>query len=64
MAAPRSRVISSFTVIKGSLIDETYAAFAAWDFWLTKLENLQRLEQGGAHRGVERRTGLATSARC
>ena len=45
MADPRSNVVSSFTIIKGSLIDETYAAFAAWDFSLTKLENLQRLEQ-------------------
>jgi hypothetical protein len=45
MSASRSRVVSSFTVIKGSLIDETYAAFAAWDFSLTKLQNLQRLEQ-------------------
>jgi hypothetical protein len=40
----RSSVVSSFTVIKGSLIDETYAAFAAWDFSLSKLQNLQRLE--------------------
>ena len=29
MAASRSKVVSSFTIIKGSLIDETYAAFAA-----------------------------------
>jgi hypothetical protein len=41
----RSGVVSSFTVIKGSLIDETYAAFAAWDFSLTKVENLQHFEQ-------------------
>jgi hypothetical protein len=41
----RSTVVSSFTVIKGSLIDETYAAFAAWDFSLTKLENLKHFEQ-------------------
>jgi len=26
-------------------MDETYAAFAAWDFSLTKLQNLQRFEQ-------------------
>ena len=45
VSTSRSTVVSSFTVIKGSLIDETYAAFAAWDFSLTKLENLQRLEQ-------------------
>ncbi len=41
----RSKVVSSFTIIKGSLIEETYAAFAAWDFASTKLENLQRLER-------------------
>lgn len=45
MAASRSKVVSSFTIIKGSLIDETYAAFADWDFSSTKLENLQRLER-------------------
>lgn len=45
MSTPRSNVVSSFTVIKGSLVDETYEAFAAWDFSLTKLQNLQRVEQ-------------------
>ena len=32
----RSTVVSSFTIIKGSLVDETYAAFAAWDFSLVE----------------------------
>jgi hypothetical protein len=45
MSPSRSTVVSSFTIIKGSLVDETYAAFAAWDFSLTKRQNLQRLEQ-------------------
>jgi hypothetical protein len=45
MSASRSRVVSSFTIIKGSLIEETYAAFAAWDFSQTKLQNLQRFER-------------------
>jgi hypothetical protein len=45
VSASRSNVVSSFTVIKGSLVDETYAAFAAWDFSLTKLQNLQRVEE-------------------
>lgn len=46
MAAPsRSKVVSSFTIVKGSLIEETYAVFASWDFSLTKLVNLQRLER-------------------
>jgi Putative inner membrane protein (DUF1819) len=45
VAESRSKVVSSFTIIKGSLIDDTYAAFAEWDFSRTKLENLQRLER-------------------
>ena len=32
----RSNVVSSFTIIKGSLIDETYAVFAGWDFALSR----------------------------
>lgn len=39
----RSNVASSFTVVKGSMIEETYAVFAAWDFELSKRENLDRL---------------------
>ena len=31
----RSHVASSFTLIKGAMIDETYAVFAAWDFALS-----------------------------
>lgn len=48
----RSTAISSFTIIKGSLIEETYAAFTGWDFSLTKFENLVRAERDntfGAH---------------
>jgi hypothetical protein len=48
MTEARANVVSSFTIIKGSLIDETYEAFAAWDFSKTKLENLQRLERENA----------------
>jgi bacteriophage exclusion system BrxA-like protein len=39
----RSHVSSSFTLIKGAMIDETYAVFAAWDFATSKKENLDRL---------------------
>lgn len=42
-AASRANVASSFTVVKGTMIDETYAVFAAWDFSRTKRENLDRL---------------------
>jgi Putative inner membrane protein (DUF1819) len=39
----RSNVASSFTAIKGAMIEETYAVFAAWDFTRSKRENLNRL---------------------
>jgi hypothetical protein len=39
----RSNVVSSFTIIKGAMIEETYAVFAAWDFERTKRQNLERL---------------------
>ena len=46
MKAPdRSHVASSFTLIKGAMIDETYAVFAAWDFGASKKENLDRLKR-------------------
>jgi hypothetical protein len=35
--------VSSFTVIKGAMIGETYAAFAGWDLSRSKRENLDRL---------------------
>ena len=45
MAKPRSSVVSSFTIIKGSLIDETYAVFRDWDFGKSRTENLQRVRE-------------------
>ena len=39
----RANVASSFTIIKGAMIEETYAVFAAWDFDRSKRENLDRL---------------------
>jgi hypothetical protein len=41
----RSHVASSFTLIKGAMIEETYAVLAAWDFTRSKRENLDRLRQ-------------------
>jgi len=41
--ASRANVVSSFTVVKGAMIEETYATFAAWDFARSKRENLDRL---------------------
>jgi Putative inner membrane protein (DUF1819) len=41
----RAHVVSSFTIIKGSMIDETYAVLARWDFGHSKRENLERLRE-------------------
>lgn len=41
----RSKVVSSFTVVKGAMIPETYTIFAAWDFQRSKKENLDRLRK-------------------
>lgn len=42
----RALIVSSFTVIKGALLDETYAVFQAWDFARSKQENLARVASG------------------
>lgn len=39
----RADVASSFTIIKGALVEETYAVFASWNFERSKRENLDRL---------------------
>lgn len=44
MTTSRSHVVSSFTIIKGSLIDETYAVFQHWDLEQDKLTNLHKLK--------------------
>jgi len=41
----RSNVVSSFTIVKGSLIEETYAVFRDWDYARSKLENLKRVRE-------------------
>ena len=45
MATSRSIVVSSFTIIKGSLIDETYGVFREWDFTKSPAENLRRVRE-------------------
>jgi len=45
MAEARSRVVSSFTIIKGSLIDETFAVFRDWDFSISRFDNLKRVRE-------------------
>ena len=42
VAGSRANVVSSFTIIKGSLIEETWEAFRCWDLDASKQENLQR----------------------
>ncbi len=44
-ATSRANVASSFTVVKGALVEETYAVFAAWDFTRSKRANLDRLRE-------------------
>ncbi|MCL2723930.1 MAG: DUF1819 family protein [Polyangiaceae bacterium] len=44
-ARSRANVASSFTVVKGAMIDETYAVFAAWNFERSKRQNLERLRE-------------------
>jgi hypothetical protein len=41
----RAHVASSFTIVKGALVDETYAVFAAWDLKRSKRENLDRVRE-------------------
>jgi hypothetical protein len=48
LATSRASVVSSFTIIKGSLIDETYAAFQRWDLDRPKAKNLERIRANGA----------------
>lgn len=43
MSQSRANVASSFTTIKGAMIEETYAVFAAWELDRPKRENLDRL---------------------
>ena len=42
MSQPRGTVVSSFTIIKGALFDETHAVLQGWDFSQSRLENLRR----------------------
>jgi hypothetical protein len=43
--ASRANVVSSFTIVKGAMIDETYAVFRAWDLSQTKRQNLDHLRE-------------------
>jgi hypothetical protein len=41
----REQVVSSFTLVKGTLLLETYSAFAHWNLELPKRDNLQQLRE-------------------
>jgi hypothetical protein len=41
----RADVVSSFTVIKGTMLEETYAIFERWDLQASKRENLDQLRE-------------------
>src|SRR5688572_18942377 len=45
MALERTNVVSSFTIIKGAMISETYQVLANWDFGISKKENFDRLRE-------------------
>lgn len=45
MATSRANVVSSYTIIKGALIEETYAVFRDWDFGKSREENLDLLRR-------------------
>jgi hypothetical protein len=40
MGESRASVVSSYTIIKGALIEETYTVFRAWDFAKSPEQNL------------------------
>ena len=48
MGRPRSMEISPFTIIKGSLIRETYSAFRVWDLEATSSENYGQLKSSNS----------------
>jgi hypothetical protein len=60
--AERSHVASSFTLIKGAMIDETYAVLGAWDFSVSKKENLDHLRDTNFI-GAKRETWLRDVAK-
>lgn len=43
MTTNRTCIVSSYTIVKGSMINETYTVMATWDFSKSKKENLDRL---------------------
>lgn len=48
IANDRANIVSSFTIVKGSMISETYSIFTAWDFEQSKKENLDHLRSNNS----------------
>ena len=47
----RSGIVSSFTIIKGALVAETYEAFRHWDFAEDRAANIARLKEANVFGG-------------
>jgi hypothetical protein len=43
LSTSRANIVSSFTIIKGSMIEETYAVFRDWNFDQSREDNLRRV---------------------
>jgi hypothetical protein len=41
----RANIVSSYTIVKGSMIEESYTVLAAWDFAQSKKRNMDRLRR-------------------
>jgi hypothetical protein len=48
----RSHVVSSFTISKGALVEESYTVFRVWDFGLSRTENLRRVRESNSIGGT------------
>ncbi len=60
MRRARSTEISTFTIVKGSLIPETYAALRVWDFQANDDENFERIKKTNAIGALSALTGFST----
>ena len=60
MRRARSMEISTFTIVKGSLIPETYAAFRAWDLRGQRRRKLRTIPEGQRRSAPGAPTGYAT----
>lgn len=45
MGPSRAAIVSSYTIVKGALIEETYTVFRSWDFSRSPEQNLERVRR-------------------